>query len=845
MIKPSMDFVEAINRYNREEHRAKVKLAEKQREEATKRFPIEGWPKMTLDEFAVGLEGTPETFCWFMEFKSREIGGIGGGTAKKNVIYRHHKDGWIYPDGFDDERDAWEALRHEFVQAFDHARKGEWTSIDQLSLLTRCSSLRLKTLHVYFPEDVLAVFSRHHLGHFLSLLRGSFSKVKPNGSVRANRELLQILRSHAALQGWSTKELQLLLYWWSHPSKAPQAVKIAPGRDASQWDTCLTGGFICVGWDEVGDLNKFNSKEQFQQKFLESYNYKSISTGKRKANEVWKFGQLTPGDIVVANKGTSEVLAVGTVIEPGYEWRDDREEFKHIVSVDWDTQHAGNIRQQRDWAFTTVKDISSALLHEITVKSPRAVVEPIYQRIGEALDRKGQAILHGPPGTGKTYTARRFATWWLLQDEDTTDADVVLGDSECMKRYEEELSSVQTVRRVWWAVSDPRHWSWDELSAGQEVTLRNNGRGRHFPLVQRGDLVVGYQSEPARRVAAIARISGEVRRDRGDVHRVGLECIANLGNGVTYSEILADPVLSRSEPVRLRCQGTLFALSAYEAEYLLAWLSDRNPGIAAGIDHTTLEVGRLTRLTFHPSYTYEDFIEGFRPSDVGGEGLVLRLEDGIFKRVCRAAQADPNRRFLVLIDEINRSNVGKIFGELLTLLERDKRGLTVLLPQSKETFSIPPNVFVLGTMNTADRSIKLMDAALRRRFAFLELMPDIELLGGAVAGELALDRFLEELNRRIAQSEGREKQVGHAYLLEDGGVPVSHVDTFARHFREEILPLLQEYCYDDYSVLARFIGGLIVDVESQQIDLERLGDSEGLVKALAADLDAKAQPREE
>ena len=108
-------------------------------------------------------------------------------------------------------------------------------------------------------------------------------------------------------------------------------------------------------------------------------------------------------------------------------------------------------------------------------------------------------------------------------------------------------------------------------------------------------------------------------------------------------------------------------------------------------------MGPLTRVTFHPSYTYEDFIEGFRPDAGGTGGLSLTLEDGVFKRVCRAAQANPGRPYLLLIDEINRGNVAKIMGELLTLLERDKRGLTLTLPQSKETFSVPPNVFGCGS----------------------------------------------------------------------------------------------------------------------------------------------------
>jgi len=130
--------------------------------------------------------------------------------------------------------------------------------------------------------------------------------------------------------------------------------------------------------------------------------------------------------------------------------------------------------------------------------------------------------------------------------------------------------------------------------------------------------------------------------------------------------------------------------------------------------------------------------------------------------------------------------------------------MIVTLPQSKESFTIPPNVYLLGTMNTADRSIKLLDAALRRRFAFIEFMPDVELLRGGKVEGLDLDEFLIELNARIAAHAGREKQIGHSFLM-DGSQPISDAGEFARRFRQEILPLLQEYCYDDYAALARYL----------------------------------------
>lgn len=239
----------------------------------------------------------------------------------------------------------------------------------------------------------------------------------------------------------------------------------------------------------------------------------------------------------------------------------------------------------------------------------------------------------------------------------------------------------------------------------------------------------------------------------------------------------------------------------------------------------------LTLLTFHPSYAYEDFIEGFKPVPTADGTLSLRLEDGVFKRVCRQAQADLSRGYLVLIDEINRANIARVFGELITLLERDKRGLQVILPQSKEPFAIPPNVYIVGTMNTADRSIKLLDAALRRRFAFEELLPDPGLFEGASVDNLPLDRFLAELNSRVARVEGREKQIGHSFLMEEGE-PVTEPEEFARRFRQEILPLLQEYSYDDYAELAGYIGDTLVDKEAQRLDKAVLNDTEALLSAL-------------
>ena len=249
--------------------------------------------------------------------------------------------------------------------------------------------------------------------------------------------------------------------------------------------------------------------------------------------------------------------------------------------------------------------------------------------------------------------------------------------------------------------------------------------------------------------------------------------------------------------------------------------------------------GLFRMCTFHPAYGYEDFIEGYRPAE-GREGaLVFSLTDGIFKQICSDAEDEHELQFYLLIDEINRGDIPRIFGELLTLLERDKRGKAVYLPVSGERFSVPGNVQIIGTMNTADRSIALLDTALRRRFGFVELMPNPELLGDAVvANGIPLKGWLAALNDRIREHIGRDArnlQVGHSYLMK-GEQPITDFGEFVRVLAEDILPLLEEYCYEDYAALAKILGGALVDESRQRIRYELLEPSrrEELLQAVVA-----------
>lgn len=856
MDESNSEIRQAIAAFDRAALKDYLLAGDQRRSEIISRFPLEGWSTLPLERYALGTAESDDSFCNWLERKSAELGSIRGGSSKKLLVFkRRNKPGWYFNTGlFKNEQEAWAQVRAAFVQAFEKARQGDWDTIDDLEPLQGGAALRLKVLYVYFPDQIFPVYSKGHIKHFLKKLNHTQSWSGDWPAVRLNRALLSCVRAIPEFAGWASIEVMRFLYSWADPRETRKVVKIAPGHDSGYWDDCLKNNYICVGWDEVGDLTEFEDEDAFREAFEGAY-LQSAYKGNRskcteKARELWTLIDLEPGDIVVANKGTSHVLAIGEVIEPGYEWHPEREDFKHAVRVKWDTSFAKDIPAQPRWALKTVLKVPSEL-YSVIRSSPNGqetifppdTVDPIFLSIANALERKGQVILYGPPGTGKTYIARRFAVWWLNREAGMKDPMSLLAKQETFAAAERALMTTEIANNVWWVVANPKEWSWDQLFAKKSVQYRYGRLQQNYSRLQVGDLVVGYQATPDKRIVALARIKRTLTIPDMSARTepfIELELVAPITNGLTYNELLADPLLAGSEPLRFRNQGTLFALSKGEAEHLFALLAERDANILSHLQTDYATVGSLTLITFHASYSYEDFVEGYRPTDSGSQTLQLRLEDGLFKKVCQQAMLQPNKQFLMLIDEINRANIAKVFGELITLLEKDKRGVLVRLPQSRDNFSIPPNVYILGTMNTADRSIKLLDAALRRRFAFVELMPDSEQLQGAKVQELWLDDFLNVLNGRISEREGREKQIGHSFLMRNGQ-PITDPEEFAEVFRQDILPLLQEYCYDNYADLQYFLGDRIVDNASQRLNDDLLLNTEGLITALSEQCSSKAR----
>lgn len=667
-----MELKEALASYL-PRHEAQRPTREAQRSAFLKRFPLESWQHLTLNDYALNSPDYRNSYSYFLEWGTPDLGSISGGSAHKHVIFKRNTGEWAYPSGYGNVESAWEALRAGFVKMFDLAQQGDWTSTSEIDILRGARVVRLKSLFLYFPDEVLPVNSRDHLVY----LAEKFDLDTSGDVIDVNRRILHYLNNHSDLAGLDPLTLARFLYSWSPPpgARTTKYWKVAPGEQARLWDECRDGGYMCVGWDEIGDLSLFDTEDDFRAAFAAAYTdeyngHKSAIT--RKAKELWRLMEMAEGDKIIANRGTREIIAVGTVTATKYQYRPERDEYKHTINVDWDLDSGRALTDPvKLWATTTVAKIPSTQVGDLLDPGSRPTHqyidttvtsddEPNYTQWKKILDRKGQVIFYGPPGTGKTRAAKGFAAWLL--------------------------------------------------------------------------------------------------------------------GGVN------------------------------------------NPG------------AHLTEVTFHASYAYEDFIEGFRPK-AGETELKLELRDGIMKRVAKDAAAHPDDPYVLIVDEINRADVPRVFGELMTVVEKARRGQSVILPTSGETLTIPQNVVILGTMNTADQSIRSLDAALRRRFGFIELMPEPDLLSTSIIDDLPLDQFLHDLNRRITKIAGRERQIGHSYFLHRGQ-PIDSAEAFGEIIRTDIIPLLQEIAYDDYGQLREFLGSGIVDAGASRLT-PIVDDDIQLVAALA------------
>ena len=445
---------------------------------------------------------------------------------------------------------------------------------------------------------------------------------------------------------------------------------------------------------------------------------------------------------------------------------------------------------------------------------------------------------------------------WRLRDELAEALEIV--DLDDVPLYVSGAAE-EVAPNYWWLVAKPAIWSFDDLAIGevQTYTLYNdNGNKRrvfqNFLDARAGDVVIGYESYPVQQIRAIAMVAAPQ-----DGETILFEKVEGLANPIDYKDLKAIPELEGMEYF-VNPTGSLFKLTAEEYNCILDAIRDENPVAsqtdyqrytkddflaevymtperydhlvavllnkknvilqgAPGVGKTFAarrlawsimgekDESRVEFVQFHQSYSYEDFVMGYKPD---GEGFELKY--GVFYRFCQKAANQPDKEHFFIIDEINRGNMSKIFGELLMLIENDYRGEKATLAYSGMPFSVPENLYIIGMMNTADRSLAMIDYALRRRFSFFEMGPGFDTAGFSAYRESLADDTLDELvtkvcelNEEIARDRtlGKGFCIGHSYFCGREECTDEWIHEIVEY---DILPMLSEYWFDDTAKLTRW-----------------------------------------
>lgn len=557
----------------------------------------------------------------------------------------------------------------------------------------------------------------------------------------------------------------------------------APGEGASKWQLCQDDKMMCIGWDEMGDLNGFNSLDEIRSKMQEVYD-KVDSSFKNDGLALWEFANIIkPGDIVYAKRGKTKIIGRG-VVTGTYRFNTKYNDFRNIINVNW--EHVGEWGAPHDTVTKTLTDIT---------KYPNDVEEL------------------------------------------------------------ESLFFAKHTEQYWWLVASPKIWSFNDMKVGevQDYTLYNdNGNRRrifqNFLDAKEGDVVIGYEATPTKQIVALAEVA-----KANDGKHIYFRKTESLPVPIDYSTIKSIPALSEMEYLK-NTQGSFYKLTEEEFDTLMDIIREDNPVKveqknesynetkflkdvfmkqeqykrlkslllaknniilqgAPGVGKTfsakrlaysimgEIDKSRVEFVQFHQSYTYEDFIMGYKPNEEGG----FYLKRGVFYNFCKKAKADPDKKYFFIIDEINRGNLSKIFGELLMLIEKDYRGESIKLAYSDEMFDVPSNLYIIGMMNTADRSLAMIDYALRRRFSFFDMAPgfntdgfteykknlDSELFDNVIDGIVSLNEVIAK-----DDSLGQGFCIGHSYFCNQQSMSTEWIENVIDY---DILPMLREYWFDNDS----------------------------------------------
>jgi hypothetical protein len=514
----------------------------------------------------------------------------------------------------------------------------------------------------------------------------------------------------------------------------------APGEKARKWDELYASGQFAIGWDDLGSLTSYETKEDIENALLDG-----DATGKRKYNDAlacYEFAAVVqPGDIVIAKKGKREYVGWG-VVSGDYFYDDRQQEYKNRRSVDWKTNgewtdDAGDIVTKTLTDITKYPDYVERLSKLLKIELSETASKNVY------MEHPLNAILYGPPGTGKTYNT-------VLRASEIIENRKIDSYSEALAIFKANLHEQIEF------ITFHQNYSYEDFIQGLRPDTENDNQ------------LTFDRKDGIFKVIADKALQNLENSERPPVAKRTFEEV--------FNEFINPLVEDEVEEIEVKMK---------KVSYFITAITNKSIDFrkASGGTAHTLSIGTLKKM-----YVAESVLDIQGLASYYSPLLESLLKIG---KDSSGKKAEIKRKnYVIIIDEINRANISRVFGELITLIEPDKRSHGAIPMEAKlpsgDSFVVPSNLFIIGTMNTADKSIALLDIALRRRFEFEAMYPKYEIEGQ----EIYDVDILKKINEQIIKSKGHDFQIGHAYFMGENKDLISRMN-------KKVIPLLLEYYMND------------------------------------------------
>ncbi|PAV27796.1 AAA family ATPase [Virgibacillus profundi] len=784
---------------------------EAERNSFVKRFPKESINNLTVEEYA--NTKTKDSFIYWLERKNI-LAGIGGGNSAKFGIYRAQSGDYCQSYGKNKVILEDEKLQKEFndlinliVQAITLAEEDRIAEISKLEN-PLFNMVLLKILNIYVPEKFLNLYSPPILLELGKELGVKDELLVPQFSIELNYEIKRLLKEQDVFAQWSTHQIGSFIWnlFAEMDAKIDDTIDYylvghTYENEGSVQDFLLNENSIAVGFLRE-DLTVYLLSENMEDIIEEK---EETSAGQKALKQ---FFSMKEGDLVALKstftrkidgktKSILRISAVGKITADALEGYRFSKDYGHYIPVKWFDKEVKEYVGYGGYRSTINKVKDKRVINLVFMNEVNEQKVPATQELEKI---PNNYVLYGPPGTGKTYHVVDRAL--EIIDNKTFNELNADGRDALQKEYA-RLTSEGNISLITFHQS----YAYEDFIEG----LKSDGNGNFIPsdgIFKRAAIEAMYDGLEQQNTR---EFSDEVRFEQiydqlvtsGEKQNIQFE---SKTGGVLHIEQIStnNNVVITSEDAKtssIISKDRLLRIYRYIKSNEIDWKSNVSfiSDAIGGSNATRYWAVLNWILTKMVDEEIEDSVE------IEGDEKKKIVLKALKER--RAFDFTNARRHVLVIDEMNRGNISKIFGELLTLLEEDKRltsenELIVELPYSKDPFTLPPNLFVIGTMNTADRSIALLDTALRRRFVFEEMMPEPETLE-SIGQEIDVEAMLTIMNQRIEVLYDRDHMIGHAYFIN-----ATSDEEIITIMQSKVIPLLQEYFYDEWEKIGLVLGGV-------------------------------------